>query len=173
MEAEESGGTDQINEAKEGIRRIIALEQQKLANYLQYTDTDPSNKPKDVSPSGSGRDTHLEEYRQNLEELQTMLDRELINEKKFYGQSDALLNDYLKSTPAHLQKYADEISGAEKTLRGNWISSFGYEKSQLEKDLSDGTLSVEDVTDENTTNKIEKYQEWYDKAQACLDTPAF
>ena len=90
--------------------------------------------------SSSGKDTHLEEYRQKLEELQTMLDRELINEKEFYGQSDALLNDYLKDTPTHLQKYADEISGAEKTLRGNWISSFGYEKSQLEKDLSDSTL---------------------------------
>lgn len=93
-----------------------------------------------TSPSGAGKDTHLEEYRQKLEELQTMLDRELINEKEFYGQSDALLNDYLKDTPAHLQKYADEISNAEKTLRGNWISSFGYEKSQLEKDLSDSTL---------------------------------
>ncbi len=138
MEAEESGDTDQINEAKEGIRRIVALEQQKLASYSQYTG--PSNKQNNVSPSGAGKDTHLEEYRQKLEELQTMLDRELINEKEFYGQSDALLNDYLKDTPAHLQKYADEISSAEKTLRGNWISSFGYEKSQLEKDLSDSTL---------------------------------
>ena len=36
--------------------------------------------------------------------------------------------------------------------------------------VQDGTLSVDDVTDENTANKIEKYQEWYDKAQACLDT---
>ncbi len=90
--------------------------------------------------SGAGKDTHLEEYRQKLEELQTMLDRELINEKEFYDQSNTLLNNYLKDTPAHLQKYADEISGAEKTLRGNWISSFGYEKSQLEKDLSDSTL---------------------------------
>ena len=93
-----------------------------------------------TSPSGAGKDSHLEEYRQKLEELQTMLDRELINEKEFYDQSDALLNDYLKDTPAHMQKYADEISGAEKTLRGNWISSFGYEKSRLEKDLSDSTL---------------------------------
>ena len=138
MEAEESGDADQINEAKEGIRRIVALEQQKLASYSQYTD--PSNKPGGVSPSGAGKDSHLEEYRQKLEELQTMLDRELINEKEFYDQSDALLNDYLKDTPAHMQKYADEISGAEKTLRGNWISSFGYEKSRLEKDLSDSTL---------------------------------
>ena len=93
-----------------------------------------------TSPSGTGKDSHLEEYRQKLEELQTMLDRELINEKEFYDQSNTLLNDYLKDTPAHLQKYADEISNAEKTLRGNWISSFGYEKSQLEKDLSDSTL---------------------------------
>lgn len=138
MEAEESGDADQINEAKEGIRRIVALEQQKLARYSQYTG--PSNNPGGVSPSGTGKDTHLEEYRQKLEELQTMLDRELINEKEFYDQSNTLLNDYLKDTPAHLQKYADEISGAEKTLRGNWISSFGYEKSQLEKDLSDSTL---------------------------------
>ena len=93
-----------------------------------------------TSPSGTGKDSHLEEYRQKLEELQTMLDRELINEKEFYDQSNTLLNDYLKNTPAHIQKYADEISNAEKTLRGNWISSFGYEKSQLEKDLSDSTL---------------------------------
>ena len=140
MEAEASGDADQINEAKEGIRRIVALEQQKLANYSQYTGATPSNKTNDVSTTGSGRDTYLEEYKQKLEELQAMLDRELINEKDFYDRSDALLNDYLKDTPAHMQKYADEISSAEKTLRGSWISSFGYEKSQLEKDLSDSAL---------------------------------
>ena len=140
MEAEASGDVDQINEAKEAIRRIVSVEQQKLANYSQYTGTAPSNKAKDVSTTGSGIDTYLEEYKHKLEELQTMLDQELINEKEFYEQSDTLLNEYLKDTPAHMQKYADEISNAEKTLRGNWISSFGYEKSQLEKELSDNAL---------------------------------
>ena len=114
-----------------------------LSQEIQHTQADfsPKEEPKTTSSaSGAGKDSHLEEYRQKLEELQTMLDRELINEKEFYDQSNTLLNDYLKDTPAHLQKYANEISGAEKTLRGNWISSFGYEKSQLEKDLSDSTL---------------------------------
>ena len=51
-------------------------------------------------------------------------------------------------------------------------NSAGFGLNYVRK-VQDGTLSVEDVTDENTTNKIEKYPEWYDKAQACLDTPAF
>ena len=92
------------------------------------------------SEKSSQKDLWLEEYKKKLVDLQTLLDQELINEKEFYEQSDALLNEHLKDTPAHIQKYADEISNAEKTLRGNWISSFGYEKSQLEKDLSDNAL---------------------------------
>ncbi len=130
-----------IYEAKKYANQLREEIQDDILSFkapeLDYNGTDVSNTHKNTA---TGKDTYLEEYRQKLEELQTMLDQELINQKEFYDQSDALLNEYLKDTPAHIQKYADEISSAEKTLRGSWISSFGYEKSQLEKDLSDSAL---------------------------------
>lgn len=133
----------QAEVTKSEIEKLQKEMSDKVNNMISSnveTDWDGADDSKPPSSSSPEKDTRLEEYRQKLEELQTMLDRELINERDFYEQSDALLNDYLKDTPAHMQKYADEISNAEKTLRGNWISSFGYEKSQLEKDLSDSAL---------------------------------
>lgn len=71
MEAEAGGDIDQINEAKEAVRRIVALEQQKLANYAaEYNGADASNKS---SGSKSEKDAWLEEYKRKLKELENML----------------------------------------------------------------------------------------------------
>ena len=99
-----------------------------------------SNSKKSGGSSKKEEDKWLAEYKKKLAELQNMLDMELINEKEFYNQSDALLNSYLKDTPEHIEKYAEEISNAEKTLHGNWVSSFEYEMSQLKEDLDRGYI---------------------------------
>lgn len=66
--------------------------------------------------------------------------RLIITQKDFYYQSEALMNEYLKDSPAHLTKYAEEISDAENTLHDEWIKTFEYEKSELEKNVSDNIL---------------------------------
>lgn len=76
MEAEASGDADQINEAKEAIRRIVSVEQQKLASFtadLQYTGADTSNKKSGRASSSSEKDLWLEEYKRKLEELKRQL----------------------------------------------------------------------------------------------------
>ncbi len=76
MEAEASGDVDQINEAKEAIRRIVSVEQQKLASFtadLQYTGADTTNKKSGRASSSSEKDLWLEEYKRKLEELKRQL----------------------------------------------------------------------------------------------------
>ncbi len=64
----------------------------------------------------------------------------IITQKDFYYQSEALMNEYLKNTPAHLSKYAEEIADAENTLHDEWVKTLEYEKSELEKNVSDNVL---------------------------------
>ncbi len=66
--------------------------------------------------------------------------RLIITQKDFYYQSEALMNEYLKNTPAHLSKYAEEIADAENTLHDEWVKTLEYEKSELEKNVSDNVL---------------------------------
>jgi len=42
--------------------------------------------------------------------------RLIINEREFFDQSEILLNTYLKDSQAHIEKYEEEISNAEKQL---------------------------------------------------------
>lgn len=93
------------------------------------------------SGSSSSNDAWLEEYKKKLSMLEDQLDQQLINEKEFYDQSEALLNQYLKDTPAHIEKYAEEISDAEKKLHDNWNSAFDFEKGNLEDKLSDKLIT--------------------------------
>lgn len=50
------------------------------------------------------------------------------------------MNEYLKDSPTHLSKYAEEIADAENTLHDEWIKTLEYEKSELEKNVSDNVL---------------------------------
>lgn len=92
-------------------------------------------------------DKWLEEYKKKLAELQNQLDKGVINEREFFSQSEILLNTYLKDSKEHIAKYTEEISDAEKTLHGNLVSAYEYERDELGR-----------LRDKNYINIAEYYQ---------------
>ena len=73
--------------------------------------------------------------------------RLIINEREFFSQSEILLNTYLKDSEEHIEKYAEEISDAEKTLHSNLVSAYEYERDELGR-----------LRDKNYINIAEYYQ---------------
>lgn len=55
----------------------------------------------------------------------------IINEREFFSQSEILLNTYLKDSEEHIEKYAEEISDAEKTLHSDRMNAYQYEADEL------------------------------------------
>ena len=107
------------------------------SNTFKYSGADKSNKS---NKSSDSTDKHLEAYNKALKELQDKLKQELITERQFYDESEKLLNAYLKDTPAHIEKYKEEIADAETTLHGDWVNAFEAEKSALEGLYNDGAI---------------------------------
>lgn len=64
--------------------------------------------------------------------------RLIINEREFFSQSEILLNTYLKDSQEHIEKYAEEISDAEKTLHNDRVNAYKYEADELGR-LRDGS----------------------------------
>lgn len=57
----------------------------------------------------------------------------IINEREFFSQSEILLNTYLKDSEEHIEKYAEEISDAEKTLHSDRMNAYQYEADELSR----------------------------------------
>lgn len=143
--ANANGDVRGIYEAKKYANQLRDEIQNDVINFkvpeINFDGTDKSKSSKSGgSKSKSEKDLWLEEYKRKLEELKKRLNEELITQKDFYYQSEALMNEYLKDSPAHLTKYAEEISDAENTLHDEWIKTLEYEKSELEKNVSDNVL---------------------------------
>ena len=133
LKAYEGKALDFQKQAQEELQNILYGNQ--TANYTGAMD---SNKTK----SSSEKDKWLEEYKKKLSILQDQLDKELIDERTFYDESEKLLNQYLKDTPEHISKYEEEISDAEKTLHSDWINAYQAQHDKLEESLNDGTISA-------------------------------
>lgn len=137
--AKHYGGSDQdvYNAYSDKYSKAI---EEKFGNIdFKYTGAMDSNKTKS---SSSQKDKWLEEYKKKLSILQDQLDKELIDERTFYNESEKLLNQYLKDTPEHISKYEEEISDAEKTLHSNWINAYQAQHDKLENSLNDGTITA-------------------------------
>ena len=59
--------------------------------------------------------------------------RLIINEREFFDQSEILLNTYLKDSQAHIEKYEEEISNAEKQLHDDWNAAYDSDAENLKK----------------------------------------
>lgn len=114
---------------------------------IDFTPKADTSKSKSKGSDKKESDKWLEEYKKKLAELQNMLDKGLINEREFFSQSEILLNTYLKDSKEHIEKYAEEISDAEKTLHGNLVSAYEYERDELGR-----------LRDKNYINIAEYYQ---------------
>ena len=129
----EGKALDYQKQAQEELQNILYGNQ-----TTNYTGAMDSNKTK----SSSEKDNWLEEYKKKLSILQDQLDKELIDERTFYNESEKLLNQYLKDTPEHISKYEEEISDAEKSLHSDWINAYQAQHDKLEESLNDGTISA-------------------------------
>ena len=116
---------------------------------IDFTPKADTSKSKSKSKGSDKKETDkwLEEYKKKLAELQNQLDKGVINEREFFSQSEILLNTYLKDSEEHIEKYAEEISDAEKTLHGNLVSAYEYERDELGR-----------LRDKNYINIAEYYQ---------------
>lgn len=169
-------GVDNVTgDAKKQIEETISY-YKNLANIVtngSFTNTDSSS-------NKSSKDKHLEAYKEKLSILENELDQELITQKEFYTKSEALLNEYLKDTPKHIDTYAEEISDAEKKLHDVWNDAYEYDKSSLDKQLENGTINAHDYAIElenlineyyvlnNATQTYGKYTDELIKAQEDL-----
>ncbi|MDE6912583.1 MAG: hypothetical protein K2P35_02675, partial [Lachnospiraceae bacterium] len=85
---------------------------------------------------------------------------------KFYSwqKKNSMINRAVKATDKEINKNQLAYQAYMKKA-----DSVGLGLNYVRK-VHNGTLSIEDVTDEKTASKIDKYSDWYDKAQGCLDT---
>ena len=132
-----------------------------------------------------------EEYRDNLWEVQEQYHDYFESVKKTYSWIENLLDSLSKKTGALIDKAEKFISwqkknsminravkaaGSEITQNRNAYryymgkaDSVGLGISYIRK-IQNGTLSEEELSDEELSEKIERYQEWYDKAQDVQNT---
>ena len=165
MEAEASGDIDQINEAKEAIRRIVSVEQQKLANFstgLQFASTDTS-KTSGSKSSSSAKDTTdtfdwIQQAIENVEKEIEDLD-DIVNSaySTFSQKNDALAKE--------IGKVSEEIDLQQQAYDEYMRKADSIGLSDHYRELvQNGTIGIEDIADESLQNMIDEYQKWYDKA---------
>ena len=135
----------ELERAQQKIKDLIAS-----AGASDYTGGNNSNK----SSGGSSSDKWLQEYKDAMSILKDQLDQGLITQTQFYKKSQDLMDKYLKDTPAHVKKYAKEISEAEKDIRNGLTSMFEGIISDLNSDLDNMQSSFSSIA-----NAIEEYNE--------------
>ncbi|MCH5257270.1 MAG: hypothetical protein J1D87_08235 [Lachnospiraceae bacterium] len=131
------------------------------------------------------------EYRDNLWEAQEQYHDYLESIKKTYNWIENLLSSLSKKTHSLIDKAEKFISWQKKNAMINRAIKAGDKEiiqnqnayqiymakansvglsNSYKKKIQEGSLSIEDLSNEALSDKIEKYQEWYNKAQDVLDT---
>ncbi|MDE7207985.1 MAG: hypothetical protein K2N90_12675, partial [Lachnospiraceae bacterium] len=119
------------------------------------------------------KDNEADRFLKTFDWIGTLLERisdktsKLIDKvNKFYSwqKKNSMINRAVKSADREISQ--NQLAYQAYMKKAN---AAGLELNYVRK-VQNGTLSVEDITDENLSNRIDTYKEWYDKAQACLDT---
>lgn len=132
-----------------------------------------------------------EEYKEDYWSIEEEVHDYLESIKKRYDWIENLLESFSKKTNALIDKAEKFISWQKKNAMinravkatDNEISknqsayetymkkanSVGLSNDYIRK-IQNGTLKIEEIANEELSEKIEKYQEWYDKAQDVLET---
>ncbi|MDE5938750.1 MAG: hypothetical protein K2H37_06690 [Lachnospiraceae bacterium] len=80
-----------------------------------------------------------------------------------WSKKNAMINRAVKATDKQISGQNNAyVYYAEKARR------VGLSNTYINK-IQNGTLTMEDMQNESLSDKIEKYQEWYDKMTACQD----
>ncbi len=100
---------------------------------------------------------------QRLEEELNRLDKKSSNVYSLWSNRNTALNEQIAKT-------RDEIILQQKAYDSYMAkaNSVGLSDTYVSK-VQNGTIQIEDITDENLADKISEYQTWYDKAIQCKD----
>lgn len=170
---------DAYNDEKKLLDHLLTMDQISKQEYYdrlfalvhKYFDGDEEHKDQvwDVE----------EEYHKYLESI-----------KKTYNWIETFLNALAKKANALIDKADKFISWSKKNAMINravkatdkeitgQMNAYAYYAEQARKvklsneyinKIQNGTLTMEDMQNEKLSNKIEKYQEWYDKMTECQD----
>ena len=119
------------------------------------------------------KDNEADRFLKTFDWIGTLLERisdktsKLIDKvNKFYSwqKKNSMINRAVKATDKEINQ--NQLAHQAYMKKAD---SLGLGLNYVRK-VHNGTLPIEDVTDEKTAGKIDEYSDWYDKAQACLDT---
>ena len=176
--ANANGDVRGIYEAKKYANQLRDEIQNDVINFkvpeINFDGTDKSkSKSSKSGGSKSEKDLWLEEYKRKLKELENMRDKDIINEREFFDQSETLLNTYLKDSQAHIEKYEEEISDAEKQLHDDWNAAYNSDAENLKKwqekkliNMADYYQSMMNLQDEYYNSEALKLKDLADKMEA-------
>ena len=101
---------------------------------------------------------------QRLEEELNRLDKTSSNVYSLWSKRNTALNGQIAKTREEIilqqKAYDDYMTKA---------NSIGLSDTYISK-VQNGTIQIEDITDEDLADKISEYQTWYEKAIGCKDT---
>ena len=174
------GGTADVQMLK-GLEALAKNELNKaLSNFgggntanVQYSV--PSYSPSNSGTGGSGDSSASAETKpevidwteinlQRLEEELSRLDKKSSNVYSLWSQRNSALNEQIAKTRQEIlsQQNAYDYYMAK-------ANSIGLSDTYVSK-VQNGTIQIEDITDEDLADKISQYQTWYEKAIKCKDT---
>ncbi len=141
------------------------------SNYSGYTA--PAQTYTAASSAASSATEAADEFNETIDWVEIKIDR---LERKI-DQLDTVAQSVFTSWEKRSESLADQFSKVtdEIALQQsayetyiNKANSLGLSEEYAAK-VRDGELSIQDITDEDLHEKIQDYQEWYEKALDCLD----
>ncbi len=176
-----NGGGTADNEMLKGLEALAKNElKNALSNFgggnttnVQYNI--PSYSPSNSGTGGSGDSSASAETKpetidwteislQRLEEELNRLDKKSGNVYSLWSQRNSALNEQIAKT-------REEIISQQSAYDSYMAKADSIGLSDTYKNkVQNGTIQIEDITDEDLAEKISEYQTWYEKAVKCKDT---
>ena len=134
------------------------------------TSFSPSSKTGD---SAKDSEETADEFKKTFDFVETLLGKISKKTEKLLNKIDKFVDWQKKNSMINraIQSTNNEINQNNNAYQYymNKANSVGLSRSYIKK-IQDGTLNIQDITDEALADKIDKYKEWYDKAENVLDT---
>lgn len=165
---------NKISEAKNNQAKIDALEaelQKALVDFAngnykttgKYTGGDASNSAKENLKKAKQSFDWVEKLISNIQRKITNLGKTVSATYKNWTTRNSELAKQLSAVNS-------EIDAQNKAASTYWAKANSVGLSQHYKDLvNSGNYSIQDITDEDLKEKIQKYEEWANKAKAAED----
>lgn len=125
------------------------------------------------SSGNSGSSETAKEFKETIDWIEIAIDRieRIINRLKLKAESIySLWSERNKNLVNEISKVREEIDLQQRAYNRylQEANSVGLSDTYAQK-VKDGTIDIEKITDEDLYDKIQEYQQWYEKALDCLD----